>query len=64
MAMVLSIGMMLRYSLQQPELAKQVDEAVKVVIDQGIRTADIGGKSSTSEVGDAIATELGKILQR
>ena len=62
--MVLSVGMMLKYSLQQPELAKKVDEAVKIVIDQGIRTADIGGSSKTSEVGDAIVKELETILKR
>ncbi|KAK5128833.1 hypothetical protein LTR85_000166 [Meristemomyces frigidus] len=63
-AMILSVGMMLKYSFQQPELAKKVDEAVKVVIDQGIRTADIGGSAKTSEVGDAVAKELETILKR
>lgn len=63
-AMILSIGMMLKYSFQQPELAKKVDEAVKVVIDKNIRTADIGGSSSTSEVGDAVAKELEALLKK
>ncbi|KAK0778520.1 3-isopropylmalate dehydrogenase [Friedmanniomyces endolithicus] len=63
-AMILSVGMMLKYSLQQPALAKKVDEAVKVVIDKGIRTADIGGSAKTSEVGDAVAKELETILKR
>lgn len=62
--MILSVGMMLKYSFQQPELAKKVDEAVKVVIDKGIRTADIGGSAKTSEVGDAVAKELEAILKR
>jgi len=62
--MILSVGMMLKYSFQQPELAKKVDEAVKIVIDKDIRTADIGGKSSTAEVGDAVAKELEAILKR
>lgn len=61
-AMILSIGMMLKYSLQEPELAKAIDEAVKVTIEKGIKTADIGGKSSTKDVGDAIASELASIL--
>ena len=56
--------MMLKYSLQQPELAKKVDEAVKIVIDKNIRTADIGGSAKTSEVGDAIVKELEAILKR
>lgn len=44
------------------DLAKDVDEAVKNVIDKGIRTADIGGEAKTSEVGDAVASELARIL--
>lgn len=60
--MLLSIGMMLKYSLQQPELAKKVDEAVRVVIEKGIKTKDIGGSTKTSEVGDAVAKELQSIL--
>ena len=61
-AMILSLGMMFKYSLGEPELAKAIDEAVKVVIDKGIRTADIGGKAKTAEVGDAVASELASIL--
>lgn len=61
-AMLLSVGMMLKYSLQQPELAKKVDEAVKIVIDKNIRTKDIGGSATTSQVGDAVAEELAKLL--
>ncbi|KAG2163021.1 MAG: hypothetical protein AUREO_032300 [Aureobasidium pullulans] len=63
-AMLLSVGMMLKYSLQEPELAKSVDEAVKIVIEQGIKTGDIGGKAKTTEVGDAVASELSKILSK
>ncbi|KAK4989880.1 3-isopropylmalate dehydrogenase [Elasticomyces elasticus] len=61
-AMLLSVGMMLKYSLAEPELAKTVDEAVRITIDKGIRTKDIGGTSSTSDVGDAVASELASIL--
>ncbi|KAK5297038.1 3-isopropylmalate dehydrogenase [Cryomyces antarcticus] len=61
-AAILSVGMLLKYSLLEPDLAKAVDEAVKITIEKGIRTADIGGKSNTSDVGDAIASELAAIL--
>ena len=54
--------MMLKYSLQLPDLAIAVDKAVKVVIDKGIRTPDIGGTNTTSDVGDAVASELAQIL--
>jgi 3-isopropylmalate dehydrogenase len=63
-ATILSISMMLKYSLCLPELAQKVDEATKIVIDKGIRTKDIGGTSKTSEVGDAIASELEQLLKR
>jgi 3-isopropylmalate dehydrogenase len=63
-ATVLSISMMFKYSLCLPELALKIDEATKITIDNGVRTADIGGKSSTSEVGDAIAAELEKLLKK
>jgi 3-isopropylmalate dehydrogenase len=56
--------MMLKYSLCLPELALKVDEATKTVIDKGVRTKDIGGTSSTSEVGDAIANELDQLLKK
>ena len=63
-ATILSVSMMLKYSFQQPELAKKVDQAVKIVIDKGIRTKDIGGSAKTSEVGDAVAKELAEILKK
>ncbi|KAI9711234.1 MAG: 3-isopropylmalate dehydrogenase [Bogoriella megaspora] len=62
-AAILSVGMMLKYSLLRPDLAARVDEAVKTTIEKGIKTGDIGGKSSTKEVGDAVAQELGSILK-
>ncbi|KAK5116461.1 hypothetical protein LTR62_008010 [Meristemomyces frigidus] len=61
-AMILSLGMMMKYSLQQPAIAAKIDEAVRNVIDSGVRTKDIGGSASTSEVGDAVAKELQRIL--
>ncbi|KAK8241078.1 Isocitrate/isopropylmalate dehydrogenase-domain-containing protein [Phyllosticta capitalensis] len=63
-ASILSISMMLKYSLCLPELAKVVDAAVKTVIDKNIRTPDIGGSNSTSEVGDAVAAELAQLLKQ
>lgn len=54
--------MMLKYSLGQPALAAKIDQAVKSVLDNGVRTRDIGGTASTVEVGAAVATELESIL--
>jgi len=54
--------MMLQYSFNLPEEAKAVEEAVRRTIDEGVNTGDIGGKSTTKEVGDHIAQTLSKIL--
>lgn len=54
--------MMLRYSLNLPTEAKAVEDAVKAVIDGGLRTKDLGGSAGTAEVGDAVEKELVKIL--
>lgn len=62
-AMILSLSMMFKYSLGLPELAKTVDEAVKNVIEAGVRTADIGGSAKTSEVGDAVVKELRRLMK-
>ncbi len=61
LATILSVAMMLRYSLQQPNLADQVETAVGNVLDQGFRTADIAESSQsagTSEMGDAVLAAL------
>ncbi len=61
LATILSLAMMLRYSLQRSELAEKIDTAVGNVLNQGFRTADIagGGHSvSTSEMGDAVVAAM------
>ena len=62
LAMILSTAMMLQYSFNQPEEAKAIEEAVRRTIDANVRTGDIGGKSTTKQVGDHVAQELSKIL--
>ncbi|KAJ4341287.1 3-isopropylmalate dehydrogenase [Ascochyta clinopodiicola] len=63
-ATILSMSMMFKYSLCLPEYAAKIDEATKIAIDNGVRTKDIGGSSTTSQVGDAIAAELEKLLKK
>lgn len=61
LATILSVSMMLRYSLGEPELAAKVEQAVSNVLDQGLRTADIAnGKASIkcSAMGDAVVAAL------
>jgi len=54
--------MMLRYSLKRAQQADRVEAAVKQVLAQGLRTADIaaGGRAiGTKQMGDAVVAALG-----
>lgn len=61
-AAILSISLMFQYSFGLLAEARAIEAAVSNVIESGVKTGDIGGKASTSEVGDAVAAELEKIL--
>ena len=61
LATILSIGMMLRYSLNEIGLADKVELAVQQVIENGLRTADIAGGNAaigTNQMGDAVISAL------
>jgi 3-isopropylmalate dehydrogenase len=61
LATILSAAMMLRFSLNRAQQADRVEAAVKKVLAQGLRTADIaaGGRSvGTKEMGDAVVAAL------
>jgi len=62
LATILSIAMLLRYSLDEPTLADDIDNAVGRVLDKGLRTPDImaaGCKEvGTQAMGDAVLAEL------
>jgi 3-isopropylmalate dehydrogenase len=62
LATILSVSMMLRYSLGLPAEANRVEMAVRKVLSQGHRTGDIAetGKPiiSTSQMGDAVVAAL------
>lgn len=61
-ATILSFAMMLRYSFELKDQADQLESAVRKVLEQGLRTADImqDGKQqvSTQQMGDAILAAL------
>ena len=48
LAQVLSAAMMLRYGLNQPAAADQIEQAVLTVLDQGYRTGDIMSEGMTA----------------
>jgi len=62
LATILSLAMMLRYTLQSPEPADRIEQAVSRVLDQGLRTADIWTEGTrrvgTREMGDAVVGAL------
>jgi 3-isopropylmalate dehydrogenase len=62
LATILSAAMMLRFSLNQAEAAGRIEAAVKAVLAQGLRTADIfsagSTRVSTVEMGDAVVKAL------
>lgn len=62
LATILSVAMMLRYSLGAGEAAERIETAVSAVLDKGLRTADIYSegmqKVSTAEMGEAVVEEL------
>ncbi len=58
LAMILSASMMLRYTLNEPQLAARIDQAVSWVLDRGYRTGDISDADS-NRVG---TTEMGRLV--
>jgi 3-isopropylmalate dehydrogenase len=67
-AQILSTAMMLRYSFNMHMEAESIEKAVEKVLDSKdiggleIRTSDLGGTASTSEVGDAVCNVLREML--
>jgi len=62
LATILSVAMMLRYSLGQAETADRIEAAVGKVLDQGLRTPDIAAEGQatvgTVAMGDAVVGAL------
>ena len=65
LATILSYSMLLRYSFDMSEDADLIDQAVRNVLDGGLRTADIMERGkvhvSTEAMGEAIINELDKL---
>lgn len=62
LATILSLAMLLRYSLNNEARATQVEQAVQKVLQQGLRTGDIFEQGTTlvscSDMGDAVIANL------
>ena len=68
LATILSVAMMLRYSLKQPAAAERVESAVRNVLAAGLRTLDIWSvgttRVGTRAMGDAVVGALSGNLDR
>ena len=64
LAMILSVGMMFKYSFNDEKIYDQITNAVKSVLNKGYRTQDIfrenNKKVSTREIGYKVMEELNK----
>ena len=62
LATILSVAMMMRYTFADETAAGRIEAAVRSVLRQGLRTADIfepgARKVGTAEMGDAVVKEL------
>ncbi|MDX8398610.1 MAG: 3-isopropylmalate dehydrogenase [Mariprofundaceae bacterium] len=64
LATILSVSMMLRFSLDRADLAEKLEQAVENTLDAGVRTVDLAdGQSpvSCSAMGDAVCQALRKL---
>ncbi len=65
LATILSLSMLFRYSLENAEIAVQIEQAVSQVLSDGLRTKDIDAEGMTSvgtdEMGDAVVKALSSI---
>jgi len=69
LAAIASVALMCRYSLDMPEAAQEIEEAIVATLHDGFRTADIAShftkehEVSTSEMGSAILKHLDSDLK-
>ncbi len=68
LATILSFAMALRYSMSRGDLADIIEQSVQNVLNSGIRTGDIMAEGctqvSTSQMGDALVKELGRVMAK
>ena len=58
LATILSAAMMLRFSFGNFAAADKIEKAVRMVLDAGHRTRDLGGNVGTRAMGDAVVAAL------
>jgi 3-isopropylmalate dehydrogenase len=63
LATILSVAMMLRYTLNEKQLADKIESAVNNVLDKNLRTADIMSEGMTNVSTEAMGTAVVEELQ-
>ncbi|MGI8924480.1 MAG: 3-isopropylmalate dehydrogenase [Fimbriimonadales bacterium] len=58
LATILSAAMLLKYSFRMDGEAAAIETAVEKTLADGVRTRDLGGEASTSEMGSAVVSRL------
>ena len=58
---ILSAAMLLRHSLDLPAEAAAIEAAASRTIDDGVLSADLGGRATTREIGEAVRARLGSV---
>jgi 3-isopropylmalate dehydrogenase len=58
LAMLGSVAMMLRYGLGREDEAAGLDSAIDRALEEGLRTADLGGEATTEEATRAVLANL------
>lgn len=59
MATILSAAMLLRHSFEMSDEAAAIESAIEATLAAGTRSRDIGGVSTTAEIGDTVLQFLG-----
>ena len=63
-AMICSVAMMLEITLNQPEAAHRINNAIEAVLEKGIRTIDIASQDSTIVTTDGMRDEIIREFQQ
>jgi 3-isopropylmalate dehydrogenase len=63
LATIASAAMMLRWSLGEADAADAVDQAVDAAIEDGPRTADLGGSDGTESVAEFVLGRIGHAME-
>jgi 3-isopropylmalate dehydrogenase len=58
LATIASVAMMLRHALGRPDEAEAIERAIDAALDEGLRTADLGGEATTDEATAAVLARL------